>query len=407
MGGDNSYKIQWHATSNLWVIDHAHGDAPYCARGRTDISIPLDATWARYGGNGMPPNPTVRSLQAIVVVTGAGHNDANGHYGRDGTTNGGKGVWTKEGDNNYKIQWSTKTNQWVIIDCVHGEALYCARGRSGISVPLDAIWARSGSNGKAPYPTVRPLQAIIVVSGAGHRDANGQYMLDGTTQGGREVWTKEGDNNYKIHWSTNSNQWVIDYVLGDAPYRVQGRDDISIPLDATWVRFQGNGRPPNPTVRLFQALRGGLPNQMLVELQLHLDRFHEEKHFMHLPYEVFRGSLDWPHLAERIERLRKATEAEIAMGDVQLTAATSAARHLKSLNFDAAQLIPAGFDSAQLEGVGFRKADLEAVLLDQSSAVGGARRCADAPPSGAATTAWHLSHGEDSMTSLVGFRKDS
>ena len=44
----------------------------------------------------------------IIVVSSAGRTPANGHYFRDGTKRGGWEVWTKEGDANYKIQWSTR-----------------------------------------------------------------------------------------------------------------------------------------------------------------------------------------------------------------------------------------------------------------------------------------------------------
>jgi hypothetical protein len=35
---------------------------------------------------------------------------------------------------------------------------------------------------------------------------------------------------------------------------------------------------------------------LIVELQLILREFYEEKEWMHVPYEIRRGSFDWPHL---------------------------------------------------------------------------------------------------------------
>jgi len=40
-------------------------------------------------------------------------------------------------------------------------------------------------------------------------------------------------------------------------------------------------------------------DMLLLELQLHLKEFHSQKHMMHLPYEIGRGSFDWPHVTSQ------------------------------------------------------------------------------------------------------------
>merc|ERR1712048_1515825 len=95
---------------------------------------------------------------------------------------------------------------------------------------------------------------VVIVSGAGNARANGRYIADGTKKGGRSVWTKEGDNNWKIQWSTQSSVWMIDYVPGDAPYCIRSRDceSVDLPNGAKWSQYMG-GAAPNPSVK-FEAI---------------------------------------------------------------------------------------------------------------------------------------------------------
>jgi len=77
------------------MIDYVPGKAPYCARGRDDISVPLDAIWDKYQGNGAPPNPTVRSLQVHGEVRpelSRGHADEPQNRGNDNAANQGGGT---------------------------------------------------------------------------------------------------------------------------------------------------------------------------------------------------------------------------------------------------------------------------------------------------------------------------
>eukprot|EP00930_Biecheleria_cincta_P075251 TRINITY_DN62418_c0_g1_i1.p1 TRINITY_DN62418_c0_g1~~TRINITY_DN62418_c0_g1_i1.p1 ORF type:complete len:519 (-),score=68.01 TRINITY_DN62418_c0_g1_i1:64-1620(-) len=94
---------------------------------------------------------------------------------------------------------------------------------------------------------------VLVVSCAGHADANGKYVRGPThvQKGGRPVWTHEMDDKYKIQWSDLSSVWMIDCVGGPAPYRMEGGDG-ALPLGGTWVTYQRSGVPPNPVVAPMQ-----------------------------------------------------------------------------------------------------------------------------------------------------------
>merc|ERR1712070_420958 len=91
--------------------------------------------------------------------------------------------------------------------------------------------------GKTPP---RPPQLLEVVGGSFTR-VNGVYELTATSPsspGGRPVWEMRDDELMKIQWSTMASIWMIDQVGGCAPYCVHGRDDSSVPLDATWECYQ-------------------------------------------------------------------------------------------------------------------------------------------------------------------------
>ena len=61
-GGAADCRIQWSTQARHWALQkHAALKAcpMYCARGRSDITLPLDATWSAYQ-HGALPAPTVR-----------------------------------------------------------------------------------------------------------------------------------------------------------------------------------------------------------------------------------------------------------------------------------------------------------------------------------------------------------
>lgn len=94
------------------------------------------------------------------------------------------------------------------------------------------------------------IQQCIVVSGAGHDPVNGRYYRSDYLSGGREVWIKQDNTNYRIQWSSSTDQWILDDILGSAPYRVdRKRQDQTVPIDAEWTIYQVNA-PPNPTLTL-------------------------------------------------------------------------------------------------------------------------------------------------------------
>lgn len=53
---------------------------------------------------------------------------------------------------------------------------------------------------------------------------------------------------------------------------------------------------------------------MLVEVQLLLDFMYLEKELMHVPYEFFRGSFDWPHLWQVNDSLKSKGDSDDALG---------------------------------------------------------------------------------------------
>ena len=89
-----------------------------------------------------------------------------------------------------------------------------------------------------------PTEFEIV--GAGEPSANGRYiLLDACKKGDRSVYVHTENSSYKVQWSTLSSVWMLDYVPGSAPYKIEGRADKTFPLDASWSVYQ-NGRLPLP-----------------------------------------------------------------------------------------------------------------------------------------------------------------
>ena len=74
-GGAADCRIQWSTQARHWALQkHAALKAcpMYCARGRSDITLPLDATWSAYQ-HGALPAPTVRrGGSGAVEVPGCG-----------------------------------------------------------------------------------------------------------------------------------------------------------------------------------------------------------------------------------------------------------------------------------------------------------------------------------------------
>mmetsp|Transcript_33308 Transcript_33308/g.91859 ORF Transcript_33308/g.91859 Transcript_33308/m.91859 type:complete len:552 (-) Transcript_33308:64-1719(-) len=258
--GDCNHRIQWSAGMSHWMIDYVLGDAPYCIGGRSDLTVPLDAVWQSYQ-NGRAPMPTVQFAEVEVAtqeemlgVFGAGVGAVNGVYKRCSELIAARPSWTKVDDDNYKIHWSVASASWH-IDYGPGDAVYFIDGCTDATLPLDAKWVCCG-DGKEPAPIVQipnfmdsppACEESVVVSGAGNTSANGVYKRWAVSQGRRSIWAKVDDTNYRIQWSNTSSQWIIDHVLGDAPYCVVGYTDRMIPLDATWKSYQG-GAPPMPSV---------------------------------------------------------------------------------------------------------------------------------------------------------------
>merc|ERR1711988_245319 len=110
----------------------------------------------------------------------------------------------------------------------------------------------------------QPPQLLEVVGGSFTR-VNGVYELTATSpggEGGRPVWEKRDDQFMKIQWSSMASIWMIDQAGGCAPYCVHGRDDSSVPLDATWECYQYSDSDGIPTVREYKEARAatrGMP----------------------------------------------------------------------------------------------------------------------------------------------------
>jgi len=97
-------------------------------------------------------------------------------------------------------------------------------------------------------PVLLHPPAEVVVAGAGTISVNGRYrILPEIVQGERPVYAHEERKGYKIQWSEGRQFWMVDDVEGDAPYKVDGRSDVSLPLDAVWSVYQG-GLLPAPSV---------------------------------------------------------------------------------------------------------------------------------------------------------------
>mmetsp|Transcript_46718 Transcript_46718/g.77321 ORF Transcript_46718/g.77321 Transcript_46718/m.77321 type:complete len:488 (+) Transcript_46718:126-1589(+) len=110
----------------------------------------------------------------------------------------------------------------------------------------------------APAPTpcseARAMAMVVEVSGASVAFVNGVYDLTpGVHKGGRPVWIKRGDDDMRIQWSTRGKWWMIDEVGGPAPYCLPGRNDLTVPLDATWHAYEGSDNHVAPTIRAVTA----------------------------------------------------------------------------------------------------------------------------------------------------------
>merc|ERR1712094_103476 len=61
------YKIQWSPQSQMWMLDVEADSAPYCVRGRFDMTVPLNVAWSHYQGPDRPPYPTVSDLTSTTT----------------------------------------------------------------------------------------------------------------------------------------------------------------------------------------------------------------------------------------------------------------------------------------------------------------------------------------------------
>ena len=104
---------------------------------------------------GAPPASSLAAtgIPRVLTVAGGGLAPANGVYDHSEERKGDRPVWIKRGDDNYRIQWSTMSEVWM-IDYVPGAAPYCVPDRSDDLVPLEAVWVAYQSNGTLPAPTV-------------------------------------------------------------------------------------------------------------------------------------------------------------------------------------------------------------------------------------------------------------
>eukprot|EP00746_Dinoflagellata_sp_MGD_P066942 gnl/MRDRNA2_/MRDRNA2_27666_c0_seq1.p1 gnl/MRDRNA2_/MRDRNA2_27666_c0~~gnl/MRDRNA2_/MRDRNA2_27666_c0_seq1.p1 ORF type:complete len:1022 (+),score=266.46 gnl/MRDRNA2_/MRDRNA2_27666_c0_seq1:47-3112(+) len=99
-------------------------------------------------------------------------------------------------------------------------------------------------------------------------------------------------------------------------------------------------------MKLFVELPG--EHRLLVEVQIILRSYFNEKHFMHLPYELFRGSLDWSHLSSLIGKYKDKWEKfnQVPMSEVRK--AGYCAWQLKELEYSIAALKEAGYTASEL-----------------------------------------------------------
>jgi len=119
-----------------------------------------------------------------VVVSGAGLAGVNGPYKKSLETKGGRPVYTHISDPNYKIQWNTMQNMWM-IDFVPGAAPYCLRDFPELHLPMDQEW-EVFQGGLEPAPTVTAKEDNLVWIGGPEKLPGASKLLvqmDEVTQG--------------------------------------------------------------------------------------------------------------------------------------------------------------------------------------------------------------------------------
>jgi len=186
-------------------------------------------------------------------VMGAGTDGVNGVYLLCNEVKGERPVWTKAGSPNFKIQWSTKSDWWM-IDNVEGSAPYGIANCSDKTVPVQDVGWASYMGGEEPMPhIISRVRSHIIVSDAGTSMVNGLYSPSNEAHGGRPVWKHvEYPNVLNIHWSTETGTWVIEIVGTGLPYEIPNRWDPTPPSDEGWQALQ-HGIEPMPSIR-FVAL---------------------------------------------------------------------------------------------------------------------------------------------------------
>eukprot|EP00746_Dinoflagellata_sp_MGD_P147825 gnl/MRDRNA2_/MRDRNA2_80137_c1_seq1.p1 gnl/MRDRNA2_/MRDRNA2_80137_c1~~gnl/MRDRNA2_/MRDRNA2_80137_c1_seq1.p1 ORF type:complete len:1291 (+),score=291.04 gnl/MRDRNA2_/MRDRNA2_80137_c1_seq1:319-3873(+) len=114
--------------------------------------------------------------------------------------------------------------------------------------------------------------------------------------------------------------------------------------------------------------------QLIVEVQILLESFYKRKKFMHLPYEIFRGSFDWFHLNgtsyERPTVLRLMEAGYTLSMFKQYRYTLSQLKHaytpsdLKQAGFTASQFKSADFNASELKLIGFTHSNLREAGYD-------------------------------------------
>eukprot|EP00928_Gymnodinium_smaydae_P070164 TRINITY_DN54079_c0_g1_i1.p1 TRINITY_DN54079_c0_g1~~TRINITY_DN54079_c0_g1_i1.p1 ORF type:complete len:849 (+),score=182.47 TRINITY_DN54079_c0_g1_i1:57-2603(+) len=301
---------------STWLLVGPNGDVFYVATGKDSCAaLPLDARWNPGAtGPGVEPGPVlnlgflegccdtdpapaaaaaaggaavcvgpgdnlVAHLQADRVfvpfsrvlapehedagalsVSGTGDEAVDGVYRPVQRAEDGRAMWARAGDASSCIKWSPVHSAWIL-----GPPLaprYASSCDWALAAPplTKAAWAPLSPSASSSSPAVldvarlpgTELDAAIVVEGAGTAVVNGVYLKQRGRHAGRPFWTKVGNDCYRILWSSQSLQWIVDNIRGNAPYCLRGNAETTLPLDACWQSYMG-GLEPMPSVTALGA----------------------------------------------------------------------------------------------------------------------------------------------------------
>ena len=117
------------------------------------------------------PDP---SPPLALTISGAGCASANGTYllerGDDRPRKGGRPIYTHSDRPNWKVQFSSYVDCWIIDD-VDGAAPYKAACRMDSTAPIDCQWVIYERNGEHPCPTVRAAADVAAASSEGDEES--------------------------------------------------------------------------------------------------------------------------------------------------------------------------------------------------------------------------------------------